>query len=86
MIQTKLLPKQLKNSKKALEDHLGEFATAKNGQFVVSVKFDKPYNDATKEIYNQWRKSIEDTPEEKTGKLLCPNVDIRFPWDNKEEQ
>lgn len=68
----------------AIKDHLGEFASAKNGQFVVSVEFDKPWNDATKELLNNWRKNIEEVPDEKTGKLLCPNVDVRFPWDNKE--
>lgn len=32
-------------TQEALKDHLGEFASAKDGQFVVKVDFDKPCND-----------------------------------------
>jgi len=60
----------------AIKDHLWELASAKNGQFVVSVEFDKPCDDTTKELYNKWRKDVKREKDSNTGKLLYENIHI----------
>lgn len=66
----------------AIKDHLGEFASAKDGHFVITVEFDKPCGEMQTE-YSNWRRDLEEKPDKKTGDLYCPNIDIQFPWDKE---
>lgn len=59
----------------ALEDHLGELASAKDGQFDVSIKFDSPCDDFAKESYEEFRDD---------AKKHYRNVSIQYPWDEEE--
>ena len=60
---------------------MGEFASAKDGQFVVNVEFDKPCDDKAKEMYEKWRSDTKLVKDETTGKLLYENVHVQFPWE-----
>lgn len=68
-------------TQKALEDHLGEFASAKDGQFVFKVEFDKPYTQDTIDSYENFRDSIHKKDEQ--GNIPYPNVEVVFPWDER---
>ncbi|MBQ3569639.1 MAG: hypothetical protein IJA20_03080 [Methanocorpusculum sp.] len=69
-------------TQRALEDHLGEFASAKDGQFVVAVEFDKSWEEPTRKAYENWRTKLEDEETENATGKNYPNVDIHFPWDD----
>lgn len=59
----------------AIKDHLGEFASAKDGQFVVSVEFDKPCSVETQDIYNTFRREVCDD---------YSIVHILYSWDKED--
>lgn len=61
-------------TQKALEDHLGELASAKDGQFVVSIEYIQPLSDDVETMYNAFRTEVQDD---------YSNVMIKFPWDKE---
>lgn len=60
----------------AIQTHIGEFATAKDGKFHIDVQFASEIPPEIKEIYEQFREKIEIT--DKYG-----NVTIHYPWDKE---
>lgn len=70
-------------TQEAIKDHLGEFASAKNGDFVVRVEFGAPVNDAIIEKYNQFRTNIEQARYIETGDPKFPNITVLYPWDKE---
>ena len=56
----------------AIKDHVGEFASAKNGDFTIEVYFNEQFNDMTKSKYDTFRKLNQEK---------FPNVHITYPWD-----
>lgn len=63
-------------TQEALSDHVGELATAKNGNCVLNVKFDKPCDEFAIESYNDFRREIAADPK-------YSNVEITYPWDRR---
>ena len=61
----------------AISDHLGEFASAKGGNFNIEVKFDSPCSPESKASYEDFRKQIE-------GDSKYDNITITYPWDKEE--
>ena len=66
-----------KCTQEAISDHLGEFASAKGGQFNVDVKFEKPCSEAGKASYEDFRAQIESNDK-------YDNITITYPWDKEE--
>ena len=64
-----------KCTQEALNDHLGELASAKDGEFDVDISFDRPCDEYAKESYEKFR-------DEAAGKY--DNVNIHYPWDKEE--
>lgn len=67
----------------AIKDHLGEFASAQNGDFAVNVNFDSPCSPEMQTKYDEWRDRVTVEKDEKTGEQAFPNVSISFPWDER---
>lgn len=68
-------------SAEAIKDHIGELASAKNGDFVVELQFDKPCDEKAKEKYEEFRDSLH----KKSGNGNSPyeNVQLWLPWDKE---
>ena len=68
-------------SAEAIKDHIGELASAKNGDFVVELQFDKPCDEKAKEKYEEFRDSLY----KKSGNGNSPyeNVQLWLPWDKE---
>ena len=64
---------------KAIEDHIGEFASAKNGHFVIELKFKSPCENK-KEQYEEFRTEIKNA-RNKDGSQKYGNVELKYPWD-----
>lgn len=67
----------------AIKDHLGELASAKNGEFVVDIKFNEPCDPETQQKYDNWKKAMQDAIDKENGDLKYPNVKIVFPWETQ---
>ena len=65
----------------AIKDHLGELASAKNGDFTIKVDFTMPWDDNVKAKYNSFRDSLRKRDE--FGNLPYQNVEIKYPWDRR---
>ena len=64
-----------KCTQEALSDHLGELASAKDGEFDVNIEFDLPCDDFAKKTYEQFRLEVKD---------IYYNVMINYPWDEED--
>ena len=62
-------------TQEALRDHLGELASARDGEFDVNIEFTEPCDDYARESYEKFR-------DDATGKY--ENVSIHYPWDEEE--
>lgn len=62
-----------KCTQEAINDHLGELASARDEQFDVNVRFDNPCDAYSEESYEQFRAEAKDA---------YPNVTINYPWDD----
>ena len=65
----------------AIEDHLGELASAKNTDSTVEIKFEQPCDPKTQEKYDEWKKQMNDSLDKYTGEKKYSNVEIVFPWE-----
>ena len=63
-----------KCTQEAIGDHLGEFTSAKDGEFDVIIKFIEPCDDFARNSYEKFRDD---------SAAQYPNVDIYFPWDEE---
>ena len=64
-----------KCTQEALGDHLGELASARDGEFDVNIEFTEPCDDYARESYEKFR-------DDAAGKY--ENVSIHYPWDEEE--
>lgn len=64
-----------KCTQEALNDHLGELASAKDEMFEVTVDFNKLCDKYAQELYNRYRENAKDT---------YSNITINYPWDDTE--
>lgn len=63
-------------TQEALKDHIGELATAKDGDFEMDVKFNSPCDEFAQQKYNSFRDQIE--ADDKYS-----NIQISYPWDRR---
>lgn len=61
---------------RAIEDHIGEFASATNGYFVIELNFNSPCD--KREQYEEFRTAIKNAIKKDGSK---PNVELKYPWD-----
>ncbi len=62
----------------AIVDHIGELASAKNGDFVVEISFNSPCDKIAQ--YEEFRNGIKNAVDD-DGKEIYGNVKIKYPWD-----
>ena len=63
----------------AIKDHLGELASAKNGDFAVKIEFNTPCDKDTIEKYELFRDRINKRDD--NGNKPYDNVQLIYPWD-----
>ncbi len=62
---------------RALEDHIGELASAGDAESVMEVKFNEPWNDDVRKSYDNFRNEMQSIPQYKN------RVEIIYPWDKE---
>lgn len=65
-------------TQEAIMDHFGELASARNGNFAVEIRFDKPASDETMASYAHWGASFG------SESLKFSNIDVKFSLDRSE--
>ena len=65
-----------KCTKEALNVHLGKLTSVRDGQFDVSVNFDNPCDNYSRELYEQFRTEAKES---------YPHVTINYPWNDEDE-
>lgn len=63
-------------TQEALKDHIGELATAKDGNFELDVKFNSACDDFSRDKYEAFRDQIESDDK-------YANIQINYPWDRR---
>lgn len=64
-----------KCTQEALRDHLGELASARDGEFDVNIEFNEPCDDFAKTSYEKFKDYAQ---------AAYANVNIHYPWDEEE--
>lgn len=62
----------------AIVDHIGELASAKNGDFVIEISFNSPCDKIAQ--YEEFRNGIKNAMDD-DGREIYGNVKIEYPWD-----
>ena len=68
-----------KCTQKAISDHIGEFASASGGNFIMDIDFNTPTSEKTKD--DPVRKSYDDFRNDMQAKYK--NIEITYPWDKE---
>lgn len=68
-------------TQEAVKDHVGELASAKNGDFVVDLSFDTACSKTAEGKYEEFRDSLYKKDE--YGNNPYENVQLKFPWDKE---
>lgn len=62
----------------AIVDHIGELASAKNGNFVIEISFNSPCDKIAQ--YEEFRSGIKNAIDD-DGRAIYGNIKIKYPWD-----